>query len=195
MVQGTSIPLVENATRQLGITIRMKMGWIPVLIFALLVSSPQLSAADGTFSGKVIDPPANQPLAKGWIFVQGRNRMLRRVEVAHAVVVFGENIPVHQRRKCNAECLSAGDEVRVTARQDSAGEWRAKRVEILYMPTQVGHDRAEAQPLPNFTAALSQSWITKSSESASHRIRPKSNYRVVRARQYNEPVFPGGPRS
>jgi hypothetical protein len=103
----------------------MKMDWILVLTCAMLLSSPQLSAVDGTFRGKVIEPPANQPLVPGWIFVQGRNRMLRRVEVAHAIVVFGEGIPAHQRHKCNAECLSAGQEVRVTARQDSAGEWRA----------------------------------------------------------------------
>ena len=162
------------------------MGWILFLIFALLVSSPQVSAVDGTFRGKVIDPPANQPLAKGWIFVQGRNRMLRRVEVAHAVVVFGDGIPAHQRHKCSAECLSAGQEVRVTARQDSAGEWRARRVEILYMPTEVAKTALEAAPLPKLTAALPQSWITNIIVPASYRLRPKSNYRCVRMRQYNE---------
>src|ERR1051326_2494192 len=105
----------------------MKMGWLLCVIFVLLLSSPPASAVDGTFRGKVIDPPVNQPIVPGWIFVQGRNRMLRRVEVAHAVIVFGEEIPASQRRKCNAECLTAGQEVRVTARQDSAGEWRGKR--------------------------------------------------------------------
>ena len=29
------------------------------------------------------------------------------------------------------ECLTAGLEIRITAEQDNAGEWRAKRVEIL----------------------------------------------------------------
>jgi hypothetical protein len=173
----------------------MKMGWILVLIFVLLLSSPQVSAVDGTFRGKVIDPPWNQPVAPGWIYVQGRNRMLRRVEVSHATIVFGEEVPVHQRRKCNAECLSAGQEVRVTARQDSAGEWRAKRVEILHMPTQMAQIPQNSVPLPNLTGSCSESWITKSSDPASHRTRPKSNYKYVGVRQYNEAILSSGPRS
>jgi hypothetical protein len=75
---------------------------------------------------------ANEP---GWIFVQGRNRILRRVEVAHAVIVFGEEIPASQQHKCHMECLEVGQEVRVYAEQDSHGEWRAKRVEILRLVT------------------------------------------------------------
>ncbi|HMC31216.1 MAG TPA: hypothetical protein VKL99_10315 [Candidatus Angelobacter sp.] len=164
-----------NAARQLGITIKMKMGWVLFLISVLLLFSPPASAVDGTFRGKVIDPPASQPVAPGWIYVQGRNRMLRRVEVSHAVIVFGEEVPASQRHKCNAECLSAGQEVRVTARQDSAGEWWAKRVEILHVPTQVATRARKSSALPIFTAELSLNWITKSSDSASHRIRLKSN--------------------
>src|SRR5262249_37688136 len=145
----------------------MKMGWLLCLVSVLLLSSPPVSAVDGTFRGKVINPPANQPAAPGWIFVQGRNRMLRRVEVSHAEIVFGEEIPVHQRRKCNAECLSAGQEVRVTARQDSAGEWRAKKVEILHIPTEVATAPGKPPALPIFTAAPTQAQLTKNSDSAS----------------------------
>lgn len=184
--------MVENAVGQLGISISMKMGWITFLIFALLVSSPQISAVDGTFRGKVVDPPANQPVAPGWIFVQGRNRMLRRVEVAHAVVVFGESVPEGQRHKCNSECLSAGQEVRVTARQDSSGEWRAKRVEILYMPTRMAETRLKQVTLPKLTDPLSHGRLTMSLSSASHLLRAKSIYRDAGARQYNEPVFQAG---
>lgn len=61
--------------------------------------------------------------------------MLRRVEVSHAQIVFGSNVPESQKRKCNADCLSVGQEIRVTAEQDRAGEWRAKRVEILQLTT------------------------------------------------------------
>src|SRR5215470_1046869 len=165
------------------------MGWLLCFVFVLLLSSPPASAVDGTFRGKVIDPPSNQPLAPGWIFVQGRNRMLRRVEVAHAEIVFGEGVPVHQRRKCNAECLSAGQEVRVTARQDSAGEWRAKRVEILHIPTEVARTPGKSLALPIFTAVLSQKQLTKNGDSASHHLRSKSKYRCVGVRRYNEPVF------
>lgn len=155
----------------------MTMGWLLCLVFALLLSSPPASAVDGTFRGKVIDPPMNQPVIPGWIFVQGKNRMLRRVEVSHAVVVFGEEIPVHQRRKCNSECLSAGQEVRITARQDSAGEWRAKRVEILRLPTQVAGIYGKSPSLPNLTASFSQPEITGRSDSASHPTREKSKQR------------------
>lgn len=101
----------------------------------LSLLSATLWAADGTFQGRIIDPPLNQPLVRGWIYVQGRNHMLRRVEVSHAQIVFGANVPLSQKRKCNADCLTAGQEIRVTAEQDGTGEWRAKRVEILRLTT------------------------------------------------------------
>jgi hypothetical protein len=164
------------------------MVWLLCIAVVLLLCSSPASAVDGTFTGKVIDPPLNQPVMVGWIFVQGRNRMLRRVEVSHAVVVFGEEVPVHQRRKCNSECLSAGQEVRITAQQDSAGEWRAKRVEILRLATQVAGIHAKAFSLPNLTASLSQQRVTGRSESASHRTREKSNIKFLSVRRYNEPI-------
>jgi hypothetical protein len=113
----------------------MKVRWVQCLVFGLAVMISSASAADGTFSGKVVDPPANEPPVSGWIFVQGKNHMLRRVEVAHATIVFGEEVPAGQRRKCDSECLSPGQEVRITAHQDSSGEWWAKRVEILSLST------------------------------------------------------------
>jgi hypothetical protein len=33
------------------------------------------------------------------------------------------------------ECLTPGQEIQVTAEQDSSGEWRAKRIEILKLAT------------------------------------------------------------
>lgn len=171
----------------------MKLLCAVCLAFVLLICSPPASAVDGTFRGKVVDPPVTQPVMPGWIFVQGRNRMLRRVEVSHAVIVFGDEIPASQRHKCNAECLSAGQEVQVTARQDSAGEWRAKRIEILRLPTQVAGITRNPFALLNLTATLSQARITGRSDSASHRIREKSNIRYVSVRRYNERVSQAGP--
>jgi hypothetical protein len=107
------------------------LGFISVVLF-LPVSA---IAADGTFQGKVVDPPPSEQVPEGWIFIQGGNHMLRRVDVSHAVVVLGPDIPSSQRRKCGWECLAAGQEIRVTAEQDSAGEWRAKRIVILRLPT------------------------------------------------------------
>ncbi len=106
---------------------------LPLLL--ILLASPPAIAAEGVFEGKVIDPPTGEPASPGWIFVQGRNQLLRRVEVAHAVIVFAQQISPRQRRKCGPECLEVGQEIRVTADQDSAGEWRAKRVEILRLTT------------------------------------------------------------
>jgi hypothetical protein len=61
--------------------------------------------------------------------------MLRRVEVAHARIEFSSGVPAAQRRNCRMECLEVGQEIRVTANQDKAGEWRAERVEILHLTT------------------------------------------------------------
>jgi hypothetical protein len=126
--------------------------WIVSLAFALLLSSPAALAVDGTFRGKIADPPANVPAVKGWIFVEGRNQMLRRVEVAHAEIVYGDEVPASsQRHGCNSDCLSKGQEVRITAHQDASGEWRAKRVEILKVGVQSIGKRLSAGSLLNFT--------------------------------------------
>lgn len=108
---------------------------VTAVCFLLVFVSSPIWGVDGTFQGRVIDPPLNHPLRYGWIYVQGRNHLLRRVEVSHARIVFGENVPVSERHRCTMECLTAGLEIRVTAEQDGAGEWRAKRVEILKLIT------------------------------------------------------------
>ena len=113
----------------------MRRGSIVLLVCWLLLAGLPLLAVDGMFQGKVVDPPGDVPLKHGWIFVQGRNHMLRRVEVSHAVIVIAQGVAPSQRRKCHMECLAAGQEVRITAEQDSEGEWRAKRVEILRLTT------------------------------------------------------------
>lgn len=104
-------------------------------LYLLAFLNATIWAADGTFQGRVIDPPLNQRVVRGWIYVQGRNHMLRRVEVSHAEIVFANNVPASQKHKCNADCLTPGQEIRVTAEQDGSGEWRAKRVEILRLTT------------------------------------------------------------
>ena len=114
----------------------MKHGCRAIVLFSALLFAPTGGfAVEGMFQGRVVDPPVSVQLKPGWIFVQGRNRMLRRVEVAHAVIVFGTQVPASQRRSCRMECLEVGQEVRVTAEQDSNGEWRAKKVEILRLIT------------------------------------------------------------
>jgi len=164
------------------------MGWVLGLLFGLVVSGIPVSAADGTFRGKVIEAPANTPSVPGWIYVQGRNRMLRRVEVAHAEVVFGDEVPSSQRHKCNSECLSAGQDVRVTARQDSAGEWRAKRVEILHLATHVTGEANRTASLLNLAPKVSLQRITNSAGCASQHLRDKSTDTCI-SQRYNGRVL------
>jgi hypothetical protein len=105
----------------------MVVRWL--LAVAFLLSPCYGIAADGTFEGKVIDAPPKEQVVPGWIFIQARNHMLRRVEVAHAVIFRGRQGDRRQRR-CNLDCLAVGQEILITAAQDSSGEWHAKRVEI-----------------------------------------------------------------
>ena len=101
------------------------------LVSVLLMCSLQGFTADGTFEGKVVDTPAREQSIPGWIFIQGRNHALRRVEVEHATIFLGRRGDRRQRR-CNLDCLSIGQEILITAEQDPSGEWHAKRVEILW---------------------------------------------------------------
>ena len=105
---------------------------IAVLLLLLAICA---WTAEGTFRGEVVDPPANQPTAGNWIYIRGGNHMMRRVEISHASVVYGETVPRGQKRKCDSSCLEPGQEVLVTAEVDSSGEWRAKRVEIVKLTT------------------------------------------------------------
>ena len=144
----------------------MKVRWVLCLLAGLLVSGP-LSAVDGTFRGRIVSPPASEKAVSGWIFVEGKNHMLRRVEVAHALIVFGDDVPVSQHRQCTSECLSPGQEVRITASQDAAGEWRAKRVEILRLTPGLPQKPLQAQTtLPRLYFLWELLGITKQGESS-----------------------------
>jgi hypothetical protein len=137
--------------------------WLLSLAFAILLMVPSAFAADGTFIGKVVDPPTNAPAATGWIFIQGRNNMLRRVDVSHAEILFSEDIPdipEDKRHKCSSDCLSPGQEVRVTAHQDSSGEWQAKRVEILKVASKVAENSLHITTFPKFDGICTLSQIT-----------------------------------
>jgi len=50
--------------------------------------------------------------------------------VIHARVVMAEETS-HQRCHSGIDCLTVGTEVRITASQDSEGEWHARVVEVL----------------------------------------------------------------
>jgi|SRR5579871_385781 len=97
-----------------------------------------IGATEGTFEGRIVSAPEGAPVLQGWIYVQSGRRALRRVEVSQAAIAQLEG--GHERPCRRPECLVVGQEVRVTAEQDSSGEWRAKRVEILKGPDPKGSE-------------------------------------------------------
>jgi hypothetical protein len=66
-----------------------------------------------------------------WVYIAGRNGSLRRVEVSKAQVVYSQEVPTHRRQKIASQAVPSGTEVRITAEQDSHGDWRASEIEIL----------------------------------------------------------------
>jgi hypothetical protein len=102
------------------------------LLFALLFAL-DVAATPGTFRGKIVRPPSEKG-HNGWLYIQGKNKMLRRVALAKAEVFYSDQVPEDQREKIAAKGLAEGAEVRVTAEQDDKGEWRALRIEILKVP-------------------------------------------------------------
>lgn len=111
---------------------KLVCGFIAYVLFLALAPA---HAVEGMFQGTVVDPPGSEGSRPGWIFVRGGNRMLRKVEVSHATVTFGNQVPASQKRRCRMECIEPGQVVRVLAEQDSQGEWRAKEVIILELVT------------------------------------------------------------
>ena len=101
----------------------------PVRVVALVLGlAIAATATPGSFRGTIVDKPS---AAKGWIYVQGRNGTARRVEISRAKILYDEDVPAAERRPKPEEALTPGAEVRVTAEQDSDGEWHATQVEIL----------------------------------------------------------------
>lgn len=112
-------------------------------VLLLIVFTADLSATPGTFRGRVVEPPSGNE-HDGWLYVQGRNKMLRRVALGNAPVFYAANVPENQREKVPANSLLAGAEVRVTAEQDAEGEWQALRIEILKAPESNASAKARA---------------------------------------------------
>jgi hypothetical protein len=106
---------------------------VSLVVVVTLLLALEVSGTPGTFRGKIVAAPEGKH-HKGWLYIQGRNRMLRRVALAKAEVFYSDQVPAHQREKVPAKGLAEGTEVRVTAEQDDAGEWRALRIEILKVP-------------------------------------------------------------
>src|SRR5260370_37161762 len=87
---------------------RTTMRWTLCCIAVLFLSLAAAYAVDGTFQGKVVAAPADAPVVPGWIYGQGRNHLLRRVELAQAAVVFSSAAPEKQRGTASTGRLVAG---------------------------------------------------------------------------------------
>ena len=97
----------------------------------LLLSTAMLAGTPGVFRGTLVQGPGKEKIDGRWIYVKGRNGLLRRVEISRAKVSYQESVPNAKREKLPELALKPGTEVRVSAEQDREGEWRADEVEVL----------------------------------------------------------------
>lgn len=100
------------------------------LVLTFLFSAAALAGTPGSFRGVIVDGPESEQ-HNGWIFVKGKNGMLRRVEIAKAKVGYDDSYPTEKRVESPRFALKPGIEVRVTATQGKDGEWHAIQVEIM----------------------------------------------------------------
>jgi hypothetical protein len=99
------------------------------LLFSLLLLGSVVSAGPiGVFQGELLDGPQ-----AGWLYVKGKNGMLRRVQLGKANVVYGMEVPANRRVGDAVVELMRGAVVKVTAEQGSDGEWRARKVVLVHL--------------------------------------------------------------
>ncbi len=84
---------------------------------------------------------------KGWISVEGKNHMVRRVDVSQAEITYDESSAAAPGGNA-ANALIPGNEVRVTAEQDEDGHWKATRVEVLIRAVHEKEKAPGAGPTP-----------------------------------------------
>jgi hypothetical protein len=110
----------------------MRRTWpLAVAFVAALLTVPFLMhATPGTFRGVVIHGPDIEP---GWIIVKSANGVVRKVGISRAKVEYSDTVPARKRARLPESAVVTGVEVRITADQDSNGEWRATRIEILHL--------------------------------------------------------------
>ena len=104
-------------------------------MFACILS---LSAAlggstPGEFRGEIVSPPSSGATSVQYIYVLGRNHLIRKVDIGNADVIYASEIPQVERSHNPKTSLVEGAEVRITAAQGAKGDWKASRVEILHM--------------------------------------------------------------
>ena len=98
-------------------------------LLLLALASGLHAGPSGTFLGTLVSASGSRAEAR-WIYVKGKNGVIRRVEISTAKVAYGEGFPREQRKQPAVAALEPGTEIRVTATQDNSGEWHASRIEI-----------------------------------------------------------------
>ncbi len=99
-------------------------------LFLLVFACGLYAGTSGTFLGTLVSGSGSRSEAR-WIYVKGKNDVIRRVEISSAKVAYADNVPREQRKQPASAALEPGAEIRVTASQDASGEWRASRIEIM----------------------------------------------------------------
>jgi hypothetical protein len=119
----------------------------------LVCGAPSAFATLGVFQGKVVEGSKRE--AGTYIYVQGRNGMLRRVNIRSARVRFAEAVAPREKVAKPSEYLLEGAEVLVSAEQNNAGEWQAKEITILRLP------RVQKQARWARPKAQASSWVAE----------------------------------
>ncbi len=119
------------------------MSWLRISALLMLVFLLPAAAAPGTFRGTVV-----RLENASWLYLKSANGGVRRVDVSAAQVFFSTSVPRKQRTTQPREALREGAELRVTAEQDGAGEWRALQVEILKLASSRRQTAMEALSNP-----------------------------------------------
>ena len=101
------------------------------LVLCVFATLP-LFATKGIFQGLVVQGTKRE--AGKYIYVAGRTGSLRRVNIQRCHVRCGDSVPSSQRLQSAAESLRDNAEIRVTAEEDSRGEWIASDIVILKLP-------------------------------------------------------------
>ena len=99
---------------------------LTAVLLTLMLAAPG-EPTPGLFKGRlVLERCSESP-----IYIQARNGSLRRVNVGKAQITYSKEVAASKRERDPVAGLRRADQVLITAVQDDAGEWTAKRIEIL----------------------------------------------------------------
>jgi hypothetical protein len=129
-----------------------RIRWLVLPVLAVCAFGA--SGIRASFRGVVVKPTIASRSDDGWVYVQGRNQLLRRVHVAGANIIYSPSVSASERKQHSASALAAGADVRVTAKQDGRGEWQALTIEVLgyHHPEPALPDQTPAEAIPTLKA-------------------------------------------